>query len=253
MIKKKTLISTLIFIVFSVLIFSHTDNLKTSFQEELEIILKKCAEYCEKLSHSVLDFICNEKITEEINTSKNRLPQNFAELDSPTSVSSASQGNRTYTYIYDYQMIRKDNQIKDRRILLEENGKTKHKEDVQLKTKRYKHHNIIFGPIGLLAELWQSQYDYQIIKRKRFKGDKVVIIEATPNALMTTNNPYGKVWVREGDFSIVKIEWDQRSLGNLDVLEHDAKRFMSTPEVEIYAEYAFEKNGIRFPSKYNIV
>jgi len=70
---------------------------------------------------------------------------------------------------------------------------------------------------------------------------------------MTTNNPYGKVWVREGDFSIVKIEWDQRSLGNLDVLEADAKRFMSTPEVEIYAEYAFEKNGIRFPSKYSIV
>lgn len=228
--KQKVLISILTFILLSIQIYSQADNSKKSDQEELEIILKKCAEYCEKLSNSVLDFVCMEKITETLN------PQ-----------------RTTNTYTYDYQMIRKNNQIRDRRILLEENGNKKHEEDALLKTKRYKHHDIIFGPIGLLAELWQSQYDYKIIQRKRFKGDKVVIIEATPNDKKTTSHPYGKVWIREGDFCIVKIEWDQRSLGNLDVLEDDAKRFNSTPEVKIYAEYAFEKNGIRFPSKYNIV
>ena len=228
--KQRVFISVLIFVFISIRIFSLTDNSKKSDQEELEIILKECAKYCEKLSNTVLDFICIEKITEVINPPR-----------------------KSNTYTYDYQMIRKDNEIRDRRILLEENGKKKHEEDALLKTKRYKHHNIIFGPIGLLAELWQPQYDYKIIQRKRFKGDKVVVIEATPNDKMTTSNPYGKVWIRESDFCIVKIEWDQRSLGNLDVLEEDAKRFNSTPRVGIYAEYAFEKNGIRFPSKYNIV
>ena len=228
--KQKVLTSVLTFILLSIQIYSQTDSSKKSDQEELKIILKKCAQYCEKLSNIILDFVCLEIINETVN------PQ-----------------RTTNTYTYDYQMIRKDNQIRDRRILLEENGKKRHEEDALLKTKRYKHHNIIFGPIGLLAELWQSQYDYKIIQRKRFKGDKVVIIEATPNDKMAASHPYGKVWVREGDFCIVKIEWDQRSLGNLDVLEYDAKRFNSTPEVKIYAEYAFEKNGIRFPSKYNIV
>jgi len=206
------------------------------------------------LSNTVLDFICYEKITEEINNSGERGVQEFAELADPTMVSdTVDQKNSISTYIYDYQMVRKDNKISDRRILLRENGKKRNEVDAQLKTKRYKHHNIIFGPIALLAELWQSQYSYKIIQRKRFKGDRVVIIEAIPNDKMTTNNPYGKVWIREDDFSIAKIEWDQRSLGNLDVLKDDAKRFESTPRVEIYAEYAFEKNGIRFPNKYSII
>ena len=54
-------------------------------------------------------------------------------------------------------------------------------------------------------------------------------------------------------FGLEKIEWDQRSLGNLDLLIADARRFESTPKVAIYAEYTFEKNGIRFPNKYSII
>ena len=252
--KLKTFISILFFIIFSIQIFSQTDELNTGDQEELDIILKKCAEYCEKLSNSVLDFICNEKIKEEMYIPGDRRSLEFAEFADPTIVSDTDrQNNDIYTYVYDYQMIRKDNKISNRRILLRENGKKKNEVDAKLKTKRFKHHNILFGPIALLAELWQPQYDYKIIQRKKFKGDKVVVIEATPNDKMTESNPYGKVWVREDDFSIVKIEWDQRSLGNLDVLKEDAKRFRSTPRVEIYAEYEYEKNGVRFPNKYVII
>ena len=252
--KRRALISVLIFIIFSIQIYSQVASTNSANQEELELILKKCAEYCEKLSNSVLDFICNEKIKEEINISGDRQPQEVTELADGTITSVVAGPNMELnTYIYDYQMIRKDNKISNRRILLRENGKKKNEVDAQLKTKRYKHHNILFGPIGLLAELWQPHYDYKIIQRKRFKGDKVVVIEATPKDKIKTSHPYGKVWVREEDFSIVKIEWDQGSLGNLDVLEEDAKRFRSTPAVEIFAEYAFEKNGIRFPNKYSII
>jgi len=64
--KQKTIILILFFTIFSLQTFSQTDNPNTDDQEELRVILKKCAEYCEKLSNSVLDFICIEKITETI-------------------------------------------------------------------------------------------------------------------------------------------------------------------------------------------
>ena len=247
------LISVLIYIIFSIQIYSQTSKSETSDQEELEIILKKSAEYCEKLSNSILDFICNEKITEEINTVGDSRGQVVAQnSEGGLMVGGSSSKREIYTYIYDYQMIRKDNKISDKRILLRENGRKKNEVDAQLKTKRFKHHNIIFGPIALLAELMQPYYDYKIIQRKIFKGDKVVVIEAIPNDKMTTSNPYGKVWIREEDFSIVKIEWDQESLPNLAFFVEDAKKFNSWSEIKIYAEYTFEKNGIRFPRKYSV-
>ena len=254
-IKKRVLLLSIFILAFiSIQIYSQRSNSETTDQEELRLILKKCAEYCEKLSHTVLDFICHEKITEEINTFDERLSQELAELSDPTiAIDTTYPEKDILTYVYDYQMIRKDNMISDRRILLRENGEKRKEVDALLKTRRYKHHNIIFGPIALLAELWQPQYEYKIIQRKKIKGDRVVVIEAIPNDKMTSSNPYGKVWIREDDFSIVKIEWDQGSLGNLDVLKKDARRFESTPKVEIYAEYGYEKNGIRFPNKYSII
>ncbi len=66
--KHRMLISILFFVLLSIQIYSQTDDPKTSDQEELENILKNCAAYCEKLAHSVLDFVCLERISEEINT-----------------------------------------------------------------------------------------------------------------------------------------------------------------------------------------
>ncbi|MCJ7579584.1 MAG: hypothetical protein MUP98_03505 [Candidatus Aminicenantes bacterium] len=228
--KQKTQLLVLILIIFMIQAFSQANRSLSEDQDDLDEILKKCAEYCERLSNSVLNFVCIEKITESL------YPQ-----------------RTTNVYMYDYQIIRKDNKISDRRILLRENGKEKHIEDAQLKTKRYKHHNILFGPIGLLAELWHPHYNYKILQRRMFKGDKVVVIEATPKNSEATQNLYGKVWVREADYSIVKIEWDQNSLRDFYLLENDARRFGAKPVVEFYAEYAFEKNDIRVPNKYVIV
>ena len=73
--KFRIFLLVLYFIFVSANLFSQTDNSISDDQEELELILKKCAEYCEKLSNSVLDFICNEKIKEEIHVPGDRLSQ----------------------------------------------------------------------------------------------------------------------------------------------------------------------------------
>ncbi len=251
--KNKTIFLVIFLIFLSAQFFSQTGDPKTSNQDELTQILEKSAEYCKKLSSAVLDFICNEKISEEINSGESGGARLVEETDYGAIYDVTIPKNEKNTYIYDYQMIRKDNKISDRRILLRENGDKKNEVDVQIKTKRFKHHNLIFGPIALLAELMQPQYNYKIIEREKFKGDKVVVIEATPKNTNKTDNPYGKLWIKEDDFSIVKIEWNQDSLPNQDFFVEDAEKFNSRPEIKIYTEYAFEKNGIRFPSKYSVI
>jgi len=250
-------ILAVLFVISPSLIHSHYSQPALKNEVDLEKILKKCAEYCEKLAYSSLYFVCNEKVKEEIFGS----PPVYVVGGRTTST---VIGGRTYSTavvgrltrknvcVYDYQLIRKNFEINEKRMLIEENGKKKSEKDARLKTRIFSHSNLIFGPVGLLSEFWQEYYNYTIIKRDKFKKNKVIIIEATPIPYMKTSNLYGKIWVREDDFSIVKIEWEQESIKNYELIEEFAKKLNAKPELEFLAEYAFEKNGIRFPSKCSI-
>lgn len=242
------LISVLILIIFSIPIYSQGTSSDSGDQEELETILKKCSEYCEKLAHSVLFFVCKEEITEKIFS-------RFSILSTRDDLKVVyyprpKGGTVKNVYVYDYQLLRKKNEFKEQRILIEENGKKKHEEDAPLKTIFFRHENIVFGPIGLLSSYWQPRHDYRILKEVKLKGDKVVIIEATPKPEYTFDHMYGKIWVRKSDFSILKIEWNQQSIKGYELVEQIAERLRAKPHLSLIAEYGFEKNEIRFPSKY---
>jgi hypothetical protein len=58
--------------------------------------------------------------------------------------------------------------------------------------------------------------------------------------------------VDESDFSVLKIEWNQESVGNFEITEEIARRYKSKPQMTLVSEYKVEKNGIRFPSRYFI-
>lgn len=241
------LVLALAIVIPSISIFGQSAESNSTEQAELEKILEKCAEYCHRLANAALDFVCIEKIKEEIFFR----PQTHVSHVG-TFYSTAGRASRKNVYVYDYQLIRKKLQVKESRILIEENGKKKNEKDTELKTHLFGHQHIIFGPVGLLSEFWQQYYDYRIVKREKFKGDRVIVIEAIPIPHFKTDNLYGKVWIREGDFSIMKIEWEPESLKNYEVIEEIAKKLNAEPEIKLFSEYAFEKNGIRFPSRYLI-
>ena len=200
----------------------------------LSQILEKSAEYCKKLEQVSLHFVCHEEIKEYIYFVEYAL--NF--IDN--------------TYVYDYQLIRNGKSVSEQRILIEENGLKKNEKNVELKTKRFKHKFVIFGPIGLLGKNQQSQYKYKIQKEKKYKGNKCYIIEIVPKPNERTNYLFGKVWVRQSDFSIMKIEWEQTSMKDFERVEKEAKKMGARAQITFVSEYAFEKNGIRFPSRYNV-
>ncbi len=200
-------------------------------QEELELILKKCAEYCERLNNVSLYFVCKEEIKEKI--------YNFRAVEKNM-------------YIYDYQLIRKGNSTNEQRILIKENGQEKNDLDAQLKTKRFQHKFIVFGPIGLLGQKQQKNYNYKILKNVNYKKEKAVILEASPKFPQEDDSLYGKIWIRKKDFAILKIEWEQESLRNFEIIEKLAERINAAPIITFISEFGFEKNKIRFPNKYSV-
>ena len=252
--KKKFLFTYLILFFF---IFAHTyygfssaDKQKKD-KIELEKILEKSADYCKRLANSVLFFVCKETIKEEIYY---RAPVSIRTVSPLGTVRMQMVGGHREknTYVYDYQLIRKENKIKESRTLLEENGRKMNKKNAPLKTKIFEHKNVIMGPVGLLSEYWQQFHDYKIVKEAKFKGEKVIVLEAVPKYGFKLNQLSGKIWVKKSDFTILKTEWNQQSIENYDKIEELAKELGAKPLITLVSEYAFEKKGIRFPSRYSI-
>ena len=196
-------------------------------QTRLSAILGKSADYCRKLDNAALDFVCMEEVTE---TSYNLAPD-------------------TDVYLYDYQFVRKAGGARERRDLVAVNGKKKDSKDVPLRPGHFQYENVLFGPIGLLSRYWQTFLAYRIVGDDLLYGQKAVIVEAVPGAGLIEAHPYGRIWISEKDGSVLKIVWDQRSLGNFKAAEEWATEHDAEPMFTAYSEYGFEKNGLRFPSR----
>lgn len=208
--------------------------------DPLPEILERTKAYCGRLAGASLDFICRETIDEREFSPLLRL---FSTMATP--------GRRRVTSIsleYDYQLIRKGDSIVEKRILLRENKQPRNEADADLKTKLYKHKYLVYGPVGLLGEAWQPKHTYAYLGEVSVGGEKASLIEASPRGPAEPNLIYGKVWIRVKDFAVVKIEWDQRSLGNYEKVLQMAKSVghEAEPRISIVAYYGVEKNGIRF-------
>lgn len=203
----------LIFLFFSIGfgqdIQAQADSRKKTEEAILKEILEKTREYCQKLLDSSLYFICIEEIKERIDYSRDELPRNYEKrsLDpiagAVKSTKAIITSIKTNRLVYDYQLIRKNGVIEERRILLEENGKKKNEKEAPLKTELFEHRYVIAGPVGLLSGYWQQRHDYRIIKEEDIEGEKTVVVEAIPKTPSEVRHLSGKIWVREKDFNIL--------------------------------------------------
>ncbi len=250
---QKLTILLIVLIIFTIPIHRLIAHPQSVNQEEVEKVLKECADYCEKLSHLVLYFVCREEITERINHSEPKAIGQFSS-DDPKRIRKKAQFPvfEKNVYIYDYQLIRRDNKTREKRILLKENGQEKNEHNAPLKTRRFKHIYMIFGPIGLLSKNNQQFYDYKIVKQTKLNKEEAFVVEAIPKSNAKPDKLFGKIWIRRSDFSVLKIEWNQTSVGNYKEIEKIASQLNAIPQITFITEYDFEKNNIRFPSKYSI-
>jgi len=247
---KRTFIIFLVFNIFAIQIYSQTANSDSDDQEELKILLEKCAEYCERLQNVALHFVCEETIREELYLGRSRGPTVTTSGGGNIRVSSSGGGRNIEInkYVYDYQLIKKGKKIEETRTLLKENRKKKQEKNAPMKTKRFYSKRSVYGPVGLLSKRQQGQYDYKIIKEQTIKRRKTYVIEVTPKIKIEENRNYGKVWIDKEDFSVLKIEIKQESLAGFEKIEQESEKQSMSPQITTTHDYFIEKNGIRFPS-----
>ena len=229
----------------------------------LERILAESADYCDRLSEVVLDFVCRESIKEEASQNQPEMGRvDMRVLSSGRSSQMFDMRHREQIptrfregphraskeknfYVYDYQLIKKGDVIDESRTLLRENGKRKNEKNAPLKTKHFYSKRAIFGPLGLLSRKQQQKYDYQIVDSGKVLGRKAIVIEAVPKEPDPANPNFGKIWLDKKDFSVLRIDVAQDSLAGMS----DNKTWDIRRDVSVSHLYDFEKNGIRFPSK----
>jgi YHS domain-containing protein len=220
-------------------------------------ILGPVADYCAKLENAALDFICREKIVEKFESDR-QYQKFFKMVDDPVEKRGHSPGvimgsgplpGQENSFTYDYQVIRKDGRIQEKRVLLEENGTYVRDDKAYPKTKRYYINKAIFGPVGLLAREEQPFYDYRLLRDEMWKGRQAFVIGVRPKKPDSAKPVYGEVWVDQEDSSVLKMDIEAVSLSGYERISADYESRGAKPRISIEIEYGIEKNGLRFPSR----
>jgi len=218
----------------------------TAGESDLSSLLGRAADYCDRLSRTVLDFVCRERIAEWYYVEKNDINEAFGRIY-------VDSHQERWRYVYDYQLIRnRAGLIQESRTLLEEQGKKVNSPDALLKTHLFKHAYVVMGPLGLLSRNHQADFEYKVVREEKAGGEPALVIEAVPKPGVRLDYLFGTIWLRKRDAGILKIQWNPSSIENYAGVEEVARRLGRKPDILMTSEYAFEKNGIRFPSRYTV-
>jgi hypothetical protein len=221
----------------------------------LKDILENTRVYCQKLQDWAYYFICREAVKETLrgktamrwSAPAMSTQEDIGAAQSTTPV--AADSTVVNKYIYDYQLIRQKGNDQETRILIEKNGLKTEVRDARLEAMRFNFKNMAFGPIDLFGMVGRLRHEYRIVGRGAIAGDKVVIVEASATKETSEYNPGGKVWIRESDNAILRIDWDQETLPGFDNILAAAKDAGAAPSFTLTTEFGVEKNGVRFPSR----
>jgi hypothetical protein len=220
-------------------------------------LLEKAAEYCRRLESSIFDFFCREEIDETIDVTldANRPTAPMSEWR----VGGSSGGNITLvqgkvrrfrnSYVYDYQCIRADRVLTEKRTLLKEGREKRNISDAKLELSGFTYFNSLLSPINLFGEKSQLDYDFRIIGKEKFKRQPVLVVEAKlKDGVTATNCLSGKAWIEPETANILKMELRVRPTGGLEMFAQREAQYNRKLRLTLRSEFSAEKNGIRFPS-----
>jgi len=223
-----------------------------SNQDILKQILNKTRRYCEKVKKVALFYVCKENIKSKINYYKRgtKLTRNqYGEISEFYEATSLKlKRTKEITFKYDYQLIKKEGKIEEKRVLLEKNRKKKHKENAELEIK-YQGKYMFYGPVGFLSRYWQNYFYYEIVGQELLDGKTAIVVKTSPKPSNKENRNYAKIWIDEKDFSILQIEWEPESIISSEEKKPKSKKGDLKKKIIWIVTYGVEKNGIRFPSR----
>ncbi len=217
-----------------------------------EKVLSAAAAYCRALSEASINFVCREDVRERLS--------GWLAGGTPKTVGPVQRGiassrvveDQVRDWVYDYQLVRKEGWAAETRTLLEEDGKPRTEKNATLQTSRFWHKFVVLGPVGLFSSEAQQAHDYLVVQEMEMEGEPVLVVDVRPKG-QEASSLYGTAWLRQRDGAVLKVEWEPASLSNYEGIEEAAKALRAKPRIRFTSEYAFEKNGLRFPSLYEVV
>ena len=226
---------------------------------QLGLVLKQARQYCSRLEKAALDFVCLEEVTEILDPSRDRgemamrfSPGLLGRYSDPPSrasfIRNPVNAKIDNTYLYDYQFIRNEGKVEEKRALLEKNG---HKADAKTprpEVSAFNYSDILLGPVRLLDERFEEFYAFRLLGREEADEQAAWVLEVSPRLSGVSRYLGGKIWISVDDSSILRIEWDPSTFGNFESVQATAKSYEAEPEVRSYSEFGILKNGLRFPS-----
>ncbi len=239
-------LTLLILCLFSKVISAHVKSTAPNEQKaDLEQILEKVSVYCERVKRIALYYVCKEKISDKENHFS-RIAASSGMVREARAYSIRS--TETQNFVYDYQLVKKDEEIIERRILLEENGKKRREENAELEKIKYFSQYLVFGPVGFLSSSWQEHFHYEILGEELLGDEQTLILRATPTEEREENYNIGRIWIGD-DFQILRVEWEPASIQNYEDETFDSRLGEFKKSVVWTVDYGMEKNGVRFPSR----
>lgn len=249
--RKNRILPLILYLIFiSAQFFGQSENYRKNDQENLGKILEMCTEYCERVKTIALLYVCQEEIKEKVNVYRisdtlRTTPYGITEIVPGKSLK--LKRTRTSSYLYDYQLMKKEEELHEKRILLKKNKRKKHIENAELEV-RFNAAYLIYGAVGFLSRYWQNYFDYEIIGQEDIDKIPAVIIKATPKPNNKENRNFAKIWINERDGGILQIEWEPESIidykgKNIEIPAGNLKTV-----VVWKVTFGIEKNRVRFPS-----
>jgi len=222
-------------------------------------LLSKAAEYCRKLESSILDFFCQEEVEETIDLTL-EVEKPGAPLDEWRYLSGRNVGTNFISagrikkfknsFAYDYQCLRADRVITEKRTLLREGAKERNEPNAKLELSGFTYFNSLLSPINLFGEKNQPDYDFSIIGKEKLKRRPVLVVEAKLKAGVTEPKCLsGKAWIDAATAEILKMELTQKPTGGLEIFAKREAQYKRKLRLMLRTEFSAEKNGIRFPSR----
>jgi hypothetical protein len=155
-------------------------------------------------------------------------------------------------WVYDYQLVRTPLGLSEVRTLIEADGEKKNEPGARLETEDFDFKTVILGPNGMFGAENRAAFNFALTEEHTLEGEEVLVVKATPKQGVQVRVLYGTAWLRLRDGAALRVDWDKKSMRNVSALDEETKTQGKIPDLVFRSEYGFEKNGLRFPSRYSI-
>jgi hypothetical protein len=226
--------------------------------EDLSNILDACADYCNKLTSYALHYVCLEKVDEKVRYVSNEYVGAGATGNPDLHLGEYQRfelhqlmlkNSKKDSYLFDYQLIRSEGKIDEKRIPLGKTGVKRNESDSSLDSRLSFHLQSILVPGHLLSLEQRSYYSYKRSNDEKVKGKMTYVIDISPKQKRSGDFQRGRVWVDKENHRILKVELETMFMEGYEEVYEECSKHYLTPHFTLTHLYEVEKNGIMFPSR----